>query len=64
MPPHASFSLAEQHGKLDGIDPEICAEWLRRATAPPTIGPDGTYSWLPDPVAAGVAIYIRRNRRA
>jgi hypothetical protein len=58
LPPPSSFALAEQHGMLDGND-ERTLGWVRRATSPPTIDPDGRYSWLADPTAAGVALYVQ-----
>ena len=59
LPPAGPFALAEAHEMLDGQDPLDCAAWLRRALTPHAFTADGSYSWLPDPVAEGVAMFIR-----
>jgi hypothetical protein len=68
LPPSASWLLIDQHGHFgDHQDPVLPGEpdeqtyaaWLARSLAPETHAPDGTYSWLPDPLAEGIAITIR-----
>lgn len=58
LPPPASFTLVEQHGRFDGVDSATCADWLRRSTSPAAYTVDGRYGWLPDPAAKGVAIQL------
>ncbi|MBB3693171.1 hypothetical protein [Sphingomonas sp. BK580] len=60
LPPSTSFAIAEQHGRLDGDD---AATWsrARRAMAAPQAATDGTFNWLHDPAAFGVAAFVRRN---
>ena len=68
LPPSASWILIDQHGRFgdhqDPVEPgepdeATLAEWLARALQPETILPDGGYSWLPDPLAEGVAVTVR-----
>jgi hypothetical protein len=60
LPPSTSFTLAEQHGKLDGSDD---ATWrlAQRAMTAPQAATDGTYNWLPDPAALGIIAFVRPN---
>lgn len=60
LPPPMSFALAEQHGVLDGAED---ATWplARRAMAAPQAASDGSYNWLPDVAALGIAAHIRAN---
>ncbi|HEY2273397.1 MAG TPA: hypothetical protein VGH30_11515, partial [Jatrophihabitantaceae bacterium] len=60
LPPAGSFALAEQHGRTDGHDDPQVAIWLRRSFQPQEYAPDGTYTWLPDPMAEGMSMYIQR----
>ncbi len=68
LPPSASWLLVEQHGRFgdhqDPVEPgepdEVTlAAWLARALQPETVLPGGRYSWLPDPLAEGVAVTVR-----
>ena len=60
LPPRTTFRLIEEHGRLDApVTDETAAALLRRATTPETHDLDGAYSWVPDPVAEGVALTLR-----
>ena len=61
LPPSSSFALAEQHGMLDGMDDETWTR-ARRAMAAPQAATDGSYNWLPDVAAAGIAAHVRINK--
>ena len=68
LPPSAPWFLVEQHGLFgdhqDPVEPgepdeETHARWLARSLEPETPHADGTYSWLPDPMAEGIAVTVR-----
>jgi hypothetical protein len=61
LPPPASFSLVEQHGMFDGQTDETSITWLRRSLEPESVTNEGTYSWLPDPVAERMVISVREG---
>lgn len=60
LPPSTSFAIAEQHGRLDGDD---ATTWThaRRAMAAPQAATDGSFNWLHDPAAFGIAAFVRAN---
>jgi hypothetical protein len=59
LPPAATFSLAEQHNAFSG-DPAATVKLAKRALAQPlgvaTPRNGRSYTWLPDPAIAGVAL--------
>jgi hypothetical protein len=68
LPPSAPWFLVEQHGRFgdhqDPVEPgepdeATYAGWLARSLAPEAHQADGTYSWLPDPMAEGIALAVR-----
>ena len=61
LPPPASFALVEQHGMLDGQTDETSIAWLQRSLEPESVTSQGTYSWLPDPVAERMVISVREG---
>lgn len=62
LPPAASFSVNEQHNRLNGSDLETALH-VRRALAVPRSSADASlsrnYTWLPDPAAVGVAVVAK-----
>jgi len=68
LPPSASWLLVDQHGRFgdhqDPVEPgepdeTTLAAWLARALQPETFLPHGGYSWLPDPLAEGIALLVQ-----
>jgi hypothetical protein len=68
LPPSAPWFLLDAHGQFgDHQDPALPGEpdeatyaaWLERCVRPEAHDADGAYSWLPDPMAEGVALTVR-----
>lgn len=60
LPPPTSMTIAEQYGALDGAD-SVTWSWVQRAMTAPAADPNGSYTWLPDPAALQVQVFVRRQ---
>lgn len=69
LPPSAPWVLVDQHGnfgdqqnpKASDPDEKTAAAWLGRSLEPEAYTADGTYTWLPDPLAEGIGLTIRAD---
>lgn len=60
LPPPTSMTIAEQYGALDGADLATWG-WVQRAMTAPAADAAGNYTWLPDPAALKVQVFVRRQ---
>jgi hypothetical protein len=60
LPPPTSMTLAEQYGALDGADVNTWG-WVQRAMSAPAADTEGHYTWLPDPAALQVQVFVTKH---